>query len=204
MAVIYGKSGPEVSKKGNCIAEWQVQKLNVPPREKHRGRNIGALFPVQTWRHLMKPAGDKKEKEKSQMSSIVKNAPKKIESPAPGYCGSHMCSWGCCECVYVWASRTGTTPAPNDWCLREWVGESTVLCLLSWSTPKQLFWVTVGDGTLDQPFSLTSESHSCALLFLSCSSEELRHTGRGCMRVFYIHSLNIRPLFPRLSTTPCQ
>lgn len=101
MVVIYGKSGSEVSKKGNCIAEWQVQKLNVPPNEKHRGRNISALFPVQTWRYLMKPAGDKKEKEKSQMSFTVKNAAKKIESPAPGYCGSHVCSWGCCECAYV-------------------------------------------------------------------------------------------------------
>lgn len=49
----------------------------------------------------MKPAGDKKEKEKSQMSSTVKNAAKKIESLAPGSCGSHVCSWGCCECAYV-------------------------------------------------------------------------------------------------------
>jgi len=54
-----------------------------------------------------------------------------------------------------------------------------VFRLLSRSTPKQLFWVTIGDGISGQPFSLTSESHSCVLLLLICGPEKLRRSGRA-------------------------
>ena len=88
MVILWIKSRPEVSKKGDCVAEGKVQKPNVLPSEWHRDRDMGTPFPVQKWgapnetSRWQKKNPTKQKNPKSQKCFVItKNAIKWNVSP---------------------------------------------------------------------------------------------------------------------------
>lgn len=63
------KFRPDVSKKGNFVAEGKGQKPNVPPKEWHGDRDMSTPFPVQ---NQGGPNKNRKEKQKQNKQTEKK------------------------------------------------------------------------------------------------------------------------------------
>lgn len=175
MVIFYDTFRPEVSKKGNCVAEWLIQKPKVLHSERHRGRDLGVPFPAQERGHPVKPAGNffKKKKKvgwvgwEEQMCSVIKTQLRKWNFLAQDALDPTRVPGDALSMPTYVGLQIKNYLSSNGWCLGEYLGKHCpAFPHLSWSTPRQLLWVTVGDGIPCQPLSLTSESRSHVLLLM--------------------------------------